>query len=225
MGTFHNVGGHGARRLRQRGAALLDLLIGAAAALVIFAFLVSLLHTLVLASASRHALMLARSQSDQLTERMRSEAASAWSISVPASDVNGDGNADGHEIDFGTEDATRARYSWCYFFNVNAQTVTRYTLAPGASPQPGPVYSQITAFSAQAYPASAISQPSSALYDPLFTGSTVTSVSYQLPDGSVAGNAFVDVTLGAAGTSRSVLLATGVAPTQFTVIVQYTPPP
>lgn len=169
--------------------------------------------------------MLARSQSDQLVERMRSEAMSAWSISVPASDVNGNSNADGHEIDFGTEDQTRARYLWCYLFDAGARTVTRYTLAPGASPQAGPVYSQITAFSAQAFPASAVSQPSSALYDPLFAGAMVTPVSYQLPDGSLAGNAFVNVAVGAAGTSRSVLLATGVAPTQFTVIVQYTPEP
>ncbi len=219
------MGGQGAWGLRQRGAALLDLVVGAAVALVVFVFLVSLLHTLVLAAVSRHALMLARTQADQLIERMRSEATSAWSVSVPASDVDGNSNADGHEVTFTTEDQTRAQYSWCYFFNAQARTITRYSLAPGASPQPGPVYSDITAFSAQAYPANAISQPSSAIYDPLFAGTNVTPVSYELPDGTFAGNAFVDVALSAAGTSRNVLVATGVAPTQFTVIVQYTPPP
>ena len=113
-----SVGGLGAFRLRQRGAALLDLVVGAAVALIVFGLLVSALHTLGVAAASRNAAMLARTQIEQLFERMRAEAASSWSISVPSSDLNGQSNADGHELDFATEDATRRIYHWAYVGSV-----------------------------------------------------------------------------------------------------------
>jgi hypothetical protein len=204
---------------------LVDVLAGAAIGLVIFGFLVSLLHAMVVTAASRHALMLARTQSQQLLERMRSESKSAWSIGIPQNDVFGASNADGHEIDFTTENSAREIYHWAYEYDAASQTLTRYTVTGSASPLPGPSANGITAFSAQRYAASEISDPSSPIYDPLFAGLSVTPVSYVLPDGSVAGNGFVRVALSAAGTSLRELLATGVAPTQFTVVVEYTPPP
>jgi hypothetical protein len=221
-GTYSFVGGP---RVEQRGYALLDLAIGAAIGLTVFAFLVSLLHTLVVAASSRHALMLARSQSEQLLERMHSEAASAWSITVPPSDIFGASNADGHEVDFTTEDSTHTLYHWAYLYESAAQSLTRYVVEPGSSARPEMHISGITAFAAHSYPAEAIGDPTSAIYDPLFTAIAVTPVSYVLADGSVAGNGFVQVALEAAGTSATDLLSTGVAPTQFTIVVQYTPTP
>lgn len=222
VGTYSSVGGP---RVEQRGYALLDLAIGAVVGLTVFAFLVSLLHMLVLTVSSRHTLLLARTQAAQLLERMQSEAASAWSITVPPSDVFGTNNADGHEVDFTTEDSTRTLYRWAYRYDSGAQSVTRYVVAAGASPQPEVSTSGVTAFAVRIYPAGEIGDPASPIYDPLFAALPVTPVSYALPDGSVAGNAFAHVVLDAAGTSVTDLLSTGVAPTQFTVIVQYTPPP
>lgn len=112
-----------------------------------------------------------------------------------------------------------------YLYDPHALTVTRYDAAAGSSPLAGVTASQITGFSARAYPASAIAQTSSPIYDPLFAGVTVTPVSYAMGDGSVAGNGFVQVSIAGAGTSESEVLSTSLAPTQFTVIVQYTPPP
>lgn len=209
----------------ERGSALLDLIIGTAVTLVTFTFLVTLLHTIVAGAASHHAILTARTGSDHLFERMRSEAESAWAISVPAFDVTGHSNADDHEVDFATEDATRQTYHWAYSYNAAQETVTRYTVAPDQSPQPGESISGITSFQAQAYPANAIGQVSSPIYDPLFANTSITPVAYELDDGTIAGNGFVAVSLTAAGTSHKELFATGLAPTQFTVIVQYTPTP
>lgn len=169
--------------------------------------------------------MLARTGTEQLLDRMRSEAASAWSIAVPANDVQGQSNADGHEIDFTTQDAARRTYHWAYRYDAAAQTVTRYAVAPGAPPESGAVLSGVTAFSARGFAATAIADASSPIYDPLFAGTSVVPVSYELNDGSVAGNGFVDLSIAAAGFSRSELLSTSVAPTQFTVVIEYTPAP
>jgi hypothetical protein len=203
---------------------LLDLLIGAAVAVVVFGLLVSALHAMTAAAASRHAVVLARTQTEQLLERMRSEAESAWSLWVPPNDMNGASNANGHELDLETQDATRVTYHWLYLYDAKAQTVTRYTVAAGVA-QAGAVATQITAFAATAFLANAVSTASSAIYDPLFAIAVVTPVAYALADGSVAGNGFVQVTIGGADTLRSELLATAVAPTQFTVMVKYTPQP
>lgn len=192
---------------------------------IVVAFLVTLVHAMVVTAASRHDLMLARTQTEQLLERMRSEAESAWSISVPPTDVTGASNADGHEVDFATEDATRNLYRWAYRYDPAAQTITRYAAATGASPQPGVSIPGVSAFSARIYPVNAVADPSSPIYDPLFAGDSVTPVSFPLPGGSAGGNAFVFVVVAAAGTSVRELLSTGVAPTQFTVVVKYTPPP
>ena len=219
------MGGPGAERLRQRGAALLDVVVGTAAALIVFSLLVSALHAMVLAESSRHATMLARTESAQLLERMRAEASSAWSVFVPANDFDGASNADGHELDFTTEDAARHVFHWAYLYDAGAMTVTRYAIAPGATPAAGAVATQIAAFSAHAFAANEIADASSAIYDPLFAGATVVPIAYALPDGSVAGNGFVSVTVAGAGTSQSTLLATTLAPTQFTVVVKYTPAP
>lgn len=219
------MGGQGASRLRQRGAALLDLVVSAAVALMIFGFLVGVLHTMTAAAGSRHAAMLARTDIEQLLERMRAEATSAWSISVPATDVHGENNADGHEIDFTTQDAARRLFHWAYCYDAASKTLTRYAIASGASPQAAARIASVTAFSGRAFPATEVSVASSAIYDPLFASTTVTPVAYALSDGSVAGNGFVLVAIAGANTSESELLATTVAPTQFTVVVQYTPPP
>jgi hypothetical protein len=192
---------------------------------VIFGFLVSLLHVMVATAASRHDLMLARTQSQQLSERMTGEARSAWSIGVPQNDVFGSSNADGHEVDFTAENSARQIFHWAYDYNPVSLTITRYTIGASGPPRPGPVAGGITAFSAQSYAVNQISDPSSPIFDPLFAGLSVAPVSYVLPDDSIAGNGFVRIAITAAGTSLHELLATGVAPTQFTVVVQYTPPP
>lgn len=119
----------------------------------------------------------------------------------------------------------REIYHWAYNYNGASQTLTRYTVGASGSPQPGPITGGITAFLAQNYAANEIADPSSPIYDPLFSGLSVSPVSYALPDGSVAGNGFVRITMSAAGTGLRELLATNIAPTQFTVIVQYTPAP
>jgi hypothetical protein len=102
------------------------------------------------------------------------------------------------EIAFTSQDGAHRTYAWSYTFDAAAKTVTRST---------GEVYTGIDALTA----ASAVPNA-----DPLFAGASVANVS---------ATQMVDVQIEASGVSRDVLLASGDAPTSFTVVAQYTPSP
>jgi hypothetical protein len=166
-----------------------------------------------------------RTSVDRALDRFASDAASAWSIFVPANDVLGDANNDGHEFDLASEDASHHRYWWAYRFDAASSQIVRYAYVPGSTPVAGDVFGGITELTATAHPITDLTAAGSGIADPLFAGATLTPVSITLPSGMVAGNGLVNVTIAAAGTTRSILLATATAPTHVTVEIPYTPAP
>lgn len=205
----------------------MEVTIASAIAFTIGALLVWLTHATVLAAAHLDQRLSARSTTDRLAERVSADASSAWSIFVPARDVQGNSNADGHEVDFASEDASHRSYWWAYDFDVRASQVTVYAYAAGTPPSPGDVYTGVSTFSAETHALPDLADPSSDVYDGLFAGDVLTPVDVPFDWGgnAVGGNHFVRVRIAAEGVDRTMLLATGTAPSHFTVVVDYTPPP
>lgn len=211
----------------QRGFSLAEILVASAIALTIGALLVWLTHSTVLAAAHLDRRLSSRSSIDRLAERVTSDASSAWSVFVPARDVLGNANADGHELDFVSEDASHRSCWWAYDFSAEASQVTVYAYAPGTPPSAGDAYSGVNAFSAETHALGDLADPSSDVYDALFTGDVLTPVDVPFDWGgnAVGGNHLVRLHVAGEGADRTMLLATGTAPTHFTVLVDYTPSP
>ncbi|HEY1656062.1 MAG TPA: prepilin-type N-terminal cleavage/methylation domain-containing protein [Candidatus Tumulicola sp.] len=211
----------------QRGFTLLELLVASAIAFVVGWQLLGFAHALVLGTARLDERLRGRSAADRLKERLASDAATAWSVFVPRNDVDGSRNADGHELDFVTEDAGHRVYWWAYDYSASAKRVTAYAYVPGGTPTAGETFEGIDSFVARRHSIADLSEPKSEAYDPLFAGVAVTPV--DVPYGwnaeATGGNQLVRVRLTAPGLKREALLASGTAPSRFTVVVDYTPPP
>ena len=212
---------------RQAGFTLIETLIGAAIAVIMIWALVAMADRLAAAAAAANQRVVAGANAARLVERLSAEAAGSLAVYVPATDVLGQNNGDGHEIDIYTQDGAHRSYAWAYTFDAAAQTLTRYTLTAGSAPVAGDVLSDIDRFSAGAATVAQLGVPSSLAYDPLFAGANAADVPYSfatMPN-AVGGNRLVVVQLAASGVDRSVLLASEDAPTAFTVLVNYTPSP
>jgi hypothetical protein len=211
----------------QRAFSLAEVIVSAAIAFTIGALLVWLAHATVLAAGHLDQRLRARSSVDRLAERLTADASSAWSVFVPARDVLGSANADGHEVDFVSEDTSHRSYWWAYDFDARASQVTVYAYAPGTPASAGDVYSGIGTFGGETHALTDLSNPSSDVYDALFAGDALTPIDipFEWGGNAVGGNHLVRVRVAAEGIDRTMLLATGTAPTHFTVIVDYTPPP
>jgi hypothetical protein len=207
---------------------LIEVLVAAAVAFVLTWLLVRLADETIFASTHLSARLDARSATDRLAERLESDAAGAWSIFVPATDVFGADNADAHELDFATEDASHHTYWWAYGYAPATQRVTVYAYTPGSAPIAGDVFDGITGFGAESHPVTDLGDPRSDVYDALFSGTTVTPVDFDFGWSNAlasGGNRLTRVQLEATGIDRTVLLSSATAPTHFTVVVEYTPPP
>jgi hypothetical protein len=209
------------------GVKLVEVLVASAIAFVLAAVLVTATHATILGAAHLDARLAARSATDRLAERLESDAASAWSIFVPAADVLGNANGDGHELDFVTEDASHRTYWWAYNFNSSAQRVSSYSYAPGGASIAGDTFDGIATFAAKTFAVSELANPSSAIYDPLFAGTNAAPVSfdYGWNAQAVGGNRLTRVHVTATGVDRTLLLTSATAPTHFTVVIEYTPAP
>ncbi|HKE35802.1 MAG TPA: hypothetical protein VKB39_00120 [Candidatus Baltobacteraceae bacterium] len=204
-----------------------EVLIAAAMAFTIGAVLVWLAHATVLAAGHLDRRVRARGSTDRLAERLTADASSAWSIFVPARDVLGNTNADGHEVDFADEDASHRSYWWAYDFDAHASQVTVYAYAPGTPPSAGDVYDGINVFSSETHAITDLANPVSDVYDVLFAGDALSAVDvpFEWGGNATGGNHLVRIRIAAEGIDRTQLLATATAPTHFTVVVDYTPAP
>jgi type II secretory pathway pseudopilin PulG len=207
---------------RQAGFTLLETVVGAAIGVTIVWCVLAFADRLVFWSASANARLNAVANTERLIERMSSEAASSLAVFVPATDALGAANSDGHEVDFFTEDGAHRTYSWAYNFAAATKTITRFTLDPGNAATAGDTLGGIDTFSANPLPVSQLSA-----YDPLFAGAGASDVPYTFAamPGALGGNRLVAVQIAASGVNRSALLASGDAPTAFTVVVTYTASP
>jgi hypothetical protein len=207
---------------------LIEVLVAAAVAFVLTWLLVRLGSQTIFAAAHANARLDARSATDRLAERLESDAAGAWSIFVPETDVFGANNADAHELVFATQDASHRTYWWAYGYSPATQRVTVYAYAPGSAPVAGDVFEGITGFGAESHPATDLTNPRSDIFDALFSGTTVTPVDFDFGWSNAlanGGNRLTRVRLQATGVDRTILLSTATAPTHFTVVVEYTSPP
>ncbi len=205
----------------ERGFTLVDVLVGIAISIVILAMMVTFAARISAAASALETSTKASDAVQRLDERLESEAAGAWAIYLPATDVDGANNADGHEVAFYTEDGAHRSYAWAYLFDPRAKTVTRYDYG-GAAARATETFSPIDAF----YGVSVAASQAGA-HDPLFAGARATDVVYALPAFPAAkgGNALVSLEISSDTTHRTQLLASATAPTTFTVIVPYTPSP
>jgi hypothetical protein len=105
--------------------------------------------------------------------------------------------------------------------------VTGYAYAPGEAPVAGETYEGVTAFHARRFPISDLAKASSDIYDPLFAGAALVpvDVAFGWDPAATGGNELARVRVAAPGVDRTLLLASGTAPSHFTVIVDYTPAP
>ena len=211
----------------QRGFSLVETIVASAIAFIAGSLLVWLAHATVFQASHLDARLNAAGAADRLAERLQTDASSAWSVFVPSTDVLGNANADGHELDFVTEDASHSTYWWAYRFDGARQRVTVYAYKPGSPAVAGYVYAAITGLRAEKHAITDVSNAASNAYDPLFAGATITpvDVDYDWSTQAPGGNHLVRVAITGTGIQRSLLLVSGTAPTHFTVIVDYTPPP
>ena len=205
----------------------MELSVATAIALMVGWLLLGVARTTIFGAAHLDHRLQARTSIDRLEERLTSDAATAWSIFVPARDVNGAANGDGHELDFVTEDASHRSYWWSYTFDPRAQCITRYAYAPGSPPIAGDTYGDVNGMIAQTFAITDLARPGSDAYDPLFAGMTVRAVDVDYGWGSAAagGNHVVRVRVRGLGVDRTTFLASATAPSHFTIVVKYTPPP
>jgi prepilin-type N-terminal cleavage/methylation domain-containing protein len=212
----------------QRAFSLVELLVAAAIASMLGSALVLILHATIFGAAHLDARLTARTSIDRLSDRLTSDAASAWSIFVPSTDVLGAKNADGHEIDFASEDASRNDCWWAYTFDAKTALVTKYAYVPGGKAVAGDTFASLGGFDAELHPITDLTSRSSDIYDPLFAAANATAVDFDFGWSTAAatgGNHLVRVELTGSGIDRTLVLASGTAPSHFTIVVTYTPPP
>lgn len=183
--------------MREAGFTLVEVAIGAAIAALVTWGLVTLSARLAAAASSLDARLVTQAAADRLIERLSSDAASAWTVSAPSPD----------EIDFFAEDGSHRPLTWSYRYDAASRIVTRSS---------GEAFGPFTSFVASAAEIGDLWNPASTAYDPLFAGSSATSV---------PGNALVVLHLAGSGVDRTEPFASGSAPTTFTVVVTYTPSP
>ena len=212
---------------RQAGFTLIETLVGAAIAAIMIWSLLVLADRMIVWGNAANLRVNASANAGRLIERLSSEAAGAWAVFVPATDALGKSNADGHEVDFFSEDGAHRVYAWAYTFNAATTSLTRYAIVSGGAPLAGDVIAGIDTFKATPASVSSLSSSSSAAYDPLFASASAVDVPYTFSamPSATGGNRLVAVQIVASGVSRNVVLASEDAPTAFTVVVNYTPSP
>ncbi len=211
----------------QKGFTLVEVTVGAAIAFFVIWLLVAMANRYVQTAARLNSKLSSQTSAARLVERWASESASAWAVFVPRADVLGRDNGDGHELDFFTEDGSHRTFAWAYLYDASTKTISRYAYAPGIVAQPGETWGNVDSFVATSANADGVSDASSAAYDPLFARVAVSNVNYAFADmpGATGGNRITHVSLDANGMPFAAELSSATAPTTFTIVLKYTPPP
>jgi type II secretory pathway pseudopilin PulG len=211
----------------ERGFSLVEVVIAGAVGVFILLAVLSTANTFISGAARTNARLESQAAADRLVERVATEASGAWAVFVPANDVAGRSNADGHELDLFSEDGAHRTYAWAYLYDAQTKFVTRYVCAPGTAAVATETLGPFDAFEADPADVTGLAKPSSIIYDPLFAGATapVVHYAYAAMPSAIGGNAIVRLHLLASGVDRAEMLAGANAPTTFTVVIRYTPSP
>jgi hypothetical protein len=175
-------------------------------------------------------------------DEWRSEAATAFAVFIPATDVMGRPNQTGatpHEVDFYARTDSAGTMYWAYYYDAAAQTLRRFdydlsgrrgeadrtTGAIDTSAQ-YPVLPNVTSFTVATVEANMLTGPASAYasaIQPLFGSATPKPLPVGFDDGGpprtdlYGGNTTVQLQITAAHGSRSIELSSGAMPSGFTV--------
>jgi len=213
----------------QYGFTLVEIVVASACAVLLISILVAIAQAAVNWSQRTSQTVAAEADLDRLTDRWYAGAATAWAIFTPPNDVFGTSNADGHEFDLVTENSQREPSFQAYRYDAAGKRLLEYTYGSlGSSPiATGDESDNISAFNAATYAATEIQDQHSPLYDPLFSGATIANAAVPLNLGSsaIGGNQITRIHIATNRLDRVILLASATAPSNFTVILKYTPPP
>lgn len=211
------------RRTPEGGFSLIEVLFTAAGFVVLTVGLVALFSGFVQGANGQATQHAASDAAWRIVAQLERDAETSLAIFIPASDVLGNGNADGHEVDFYTKDATHAPVFAAYRFDGSA--ITRYTYpAPGTPAAASGTATAASGFAATTLLASSLASDPSV--SPLLGGYTPQDVSLQVGYAGVsAGNALVSVNVITTAKNLTVRLLPGALPSSFTVQGTYTPTP
>ena len=217
-------------RSRARGFTLVEVVVAAGIAVVLGWLLLHVLTQILVTSRLQAARDAEQSTVGKLVDDLTSEEDDAWAIYTPPSDVFGKSNADGHEVDFYTRDAQQRPYFWAYDYDSATRTLVRYrTGAIGGSPLQDVAFTGVTGFYAHTYPLTALQDPSTPVYSPLYNGAALQNGIVKFYAAAApwiqGGNNITYVHITSATLRRDLQLVTNTAPTGFTVVLNYTPSP
>ncbi len=212
----------------RRGFTLVEVVVSIAIFIVAMLAALAATHAVVTWNQRLNVRDAEHSQLGAAMNRWQAEAASAWSIFTPATDLFGKPNGDGHELDFFTKDGVGRAHFWAYDYDASALHLQRYRYLPGGTNvADGTPIEGVTAFTAQTLPASDLARPGSAIYDALFANAAIRDERVALGYGNavLGGNQLTRVHVAGAGVDSTLLLATATAPSGFTIVLRYTPRP
>jgi prepilin-type N-terminal cleavage/methylation domain-containing protein len=165
----------------------------------------------------------------QLVDRLQAEEDSAWAIFTPPTDVFGKPNTDDHELDFFARDGQNRAYFWAYLFDSAHGTLQKYTYAaPGSAPTAsGDPITGVKAFTAHTYDVSALNDPSTPIYEPIYANRPLSpyDVHFGFGNAVAGGNQITYVRIDGTANTAALQLSTQLAPGGWTVRLAYTPGP
>lgn len=213
---------------REAGFSVVEALI--AAAIIVVAGMVALASAVVVARTTSTSSGGPPSQEllDRAAASLRADAATAFAVFVPPTDVFGAPNA-GHEVDFYTRDDSGSELFWAYRFDAAAHAVQRYDYtgidARGRHVPPidfsrYPPLTDIASFSATKLEASQLNTPLNGGYAPAIPpgiSPKAEPVNFQHPY-TTGGNRIVDLRIATATAARHLHIGAGIMPSGFTVL-------
>jgi type II secretory pathway component PulJ len=227
---------------RERGFTVIEVLIALTLTIALGFVTLGIVRALLVAGAANATAEGGALTLDAQADAMRGDAATAFAVFVPATDVmrqpNG-GGATPHEIDFYTKTDTGAPTYWAYYYDAVAQTLERFDYdaaghigeadrATGAIDTAAryPIVPGVTQFDVTSLEANDLIGAKNAYASavaPLFASATPKPLPVGFDDGGPArtdlygGNTTVAVTIATMRASRTVHLGTAALPSGFTI--------
>lgn len=211
----------------QRGFTLIETLIAITIGVVVLALLTTAIQWALQWGRTIATRQTEHAQFEALVDRLHAEEDTAWAIFTPSTDVLGQANADGHEVDFFTRDSHDRPYFWAYRYDASARTVAKYVYSRPGTPaiiDPASVVNGVASFKSATYTIDKLADASSPIYNPLFAAKTLRPVAIHYGYGSevAGGNQITTVNFTGKTITESAQLTTQTAPSGWTVRFHYT---
>jgi type II secretory pathway pseudopilin PulG len=194
----------------QAGLTLIETMVAIAIAAGVLLGIIVVFHNFVNVATKSAAQQHTSVTLAQFMDKLEADANSSIAIFVPATDVNGVSNVNGHEVDFYTIDGSKNPHFWAYNFSSATHSIQKYTYAMSPASVPTSVVavgtpivlstgnSKVGAFSAT------LETAASRASDPMFA--SYTPVNHQLATGFTgvtAGNDLVAISVTAQADTKT----------------------